>query len=283
MGCALRVSEPSLHPPAETPARTEKAPVLKVHMRSGELYVLDSWSLKAAETLDGEGKLFSLDRREQSHGRYSLPLDSIALVETDSTKKIHPAGLEAMAVLTTFWGVVSGICVADPKSCFGSCPTFYVEGGSADVPAAEGFSDSIASVLEARDVDALYDTRPSGRTFALRMRNEALETHAVRHVQLLAVRRLSGGRVFADTDGRMHPAVSVSPPIACRAPEGDCLPAVRSIDGIERSSAAAADDLAARETLEVDLPAADGPSGIVIGARQTFVTTFILYQTSAHA
>jgi hypothetical protein len=280
-GCALKVSEPSLHTPAETPARSKKVPVLKIHMRSGELYVLDSWSLNGGETLAGDGTLFTLDRHEKSHGRYSLPLDSIALVETDSMKKIHPAGLEAMAVLTTFWGVVSGVCAADPKTCFGSCPTFYAEGGSANVPVAEGFSDSIARILEARDVDALYEAHPAGRTYALRMRNEALETHAVRHVQLLAARRPAGGRVLADADGRLHPAVSLTPPIACRASEGDCLPAVRSVDGIERSSAADAEDLAARETLEIDLPAGDGSSGIVIRARQTLVTTFVLYQTMA--
>jgi hypothetical protein len=282
VGCAIPIHEPALHPPDEAPAQTKGIPVLKAHMKSGELYVLDTWRLGDDQMLRGEGTLYGIERSAGRRGQYSLALDSIALVETESTKNIHPAPLQFMAFLTTFWGAISAVCVADPKSCFGSCPTFYTEGEAApDVPVAEGFSDSIARVLEARDVDALYGAHPWGSTFALRMRNEALETQAVRRVRLLAAPRPPGGRVFAGADGRLHPAIAVTPPLACRAEDGDCLPAVLAMDGIERSSAADASDLAARETVEIDLPAGEGPSGLVIGARQSLVTTFVLYQTMA--
>jgi hypothetical protein len=244
--------------------------------------VLDTWALEEGRNqLRGEGKRYGIDRVQQSRGSFSLPLDSIALVEADSTRNEYPSGLQIMAVLSTFWGSLATVCAIDPKSCFGSCPTFYPEAGSADVPAAEGFSDSIARVLEARDVDALYDVRATTPTLALRMRNEALETHAVRRVQLLAARRPVGGRVLADGKGRLHPATSLEPALSCRASEGNCLPAIRARDSLERSSTTDPDDLATRETVEIELPAAEGPSGLVLGARQTLVTTFVLYQTMA--
>jgi hypothetical protein len=125
--------------------------------------------------------------------------------------------------------------VADPKGCFGSCPTFYLEGGGSDRPRAEGFSAAIARVLEERDVDALGAARRGGERVALTMRNEALETHAVRRVRLLA-----------------------APPAAGR-------------------------DLAARETVELSFPRSSaGPSGIVVSARHTMMSTFLFYQSLAY-
>ena len=280
-GCGVTIHEPKLHVPAETPRHEKGSPAIKAHMKSGEVYVLHTWSLSPEQTLRGEGREYGIDRVERSHGSFSLPLDSIALVETDSTRNVYPAGLQVMAVLTTFWGSLATYCSLDPKACFGSCPTFYAEGGSSDRPVAEGFSDSIAKVLEARDLDALFDVRPTSRSFTLLMRNEALETHAVRRVRLLAARRPAGGRVLADGNGRLYPATSIRPPLSCLAPEGNCSEMVRARDSLERSSLADPEDLAARETVELEFPPAEGPSGLVLGARQTLVSTFVLYQTMA--
>ncbi len=170
----------------------------------------------------------------------------------------------------------------DPKSCFGSCPTFYVEGGNPDRPDAEGFSSSIARALEARDLDALFGASASGRTLVMTMRNEALETHAVRRLRLLVAARPPGGRVLADPAGAFHPASGFERPRACRAPEGDCLAAIGAFDAIERASPADPDDLATRESIELLFEASPGKLGIVVGARQTLLTTYLFYQTMAY-
>jgi hypothetical protein len=208
-------------------------------------------------------------------------MDTIALLETSAVRTAYPGGLQGLAVMTTVFGSIAAICAADPKGCFGSCPTFYVE-GDADVPRAEGFSASIARSLEERDVDHLYRVRPAGRDFVLTMRNEALETHAVRSVRLLALPRPAGGRVFASPDGRFHPARQVLAPTECHAAEGDCLAAVGAVDHRERISLADGEDLAARETVDLVFPAVPGARGIVIGARQSLLSTFLLYQTMAY-
>jgi hypothetical protein len=111
------------------------------------------------------------------------------------------------------------------------------------------------------------------------MRNEALETHAIRSLRLMAAPRPPGGRVFADAGGLFYPATSPVNPLACEAPEGDCLQALEAWDGLERTSPADSLDLAARETIELTFPAMSGRLGLVVATRQTLLTTYLFYQT----
>jgi hypothetical protein len=280
-GCH-RVLTPELHPPGEVPVAHEDLPILKAHMTSGELYVLDSWKvIEDGRRLEGTGTLYSMDREEVSVGPVAIEIDEVALFETNQPDDVSSAGTVVLGIMTTVTGAVSVYCLANPKSCFGSCPTFYLEGAHAERPAAEGFSASFARALEARDVDALPAAGGSGR-LTLTMRNEALETHAVRRVRLLVAPRPAGGRVFAGIDDRFYPARNVTGPRACQAAEGDCLAAVASPDGEERASLADEHDLATRETVEIELAPAEGRVGLVLAARQTLLTTYLFYQSMAY-
>lgn len=279
-GCMT--SNPVLHGPDQVPRPKQTGSPLKVHLRSGNLVVLDSW-VETDSGLTGGGALYGLDRTLVGTGRFTVPADSIALLETE-THSVSRAGpsITFMGVWTALWTAITIQCVSNPKSCFGSCPTFYPEGGDSKVPAAEGFSSSIARVLEARDVDALWDAKVAERRFTLRMTNEALETHAVRSLRLFAAPRPAGGRVLQGTDGSFYPALEVRAPARCTGPEGDCLAAVGLLDGAERRSVSDSTDLAARETVELEFPAAAGPKGLVLAARQSLVSTYLFYQTIAY-
>ncbi len=278
--CAKTVHERHLYSHRAVPVRTQTKSDLKVHLHSGQLIVLETWRETDA-ALNGRGTLYGIDRGLLRTETFAIPFDSIALLETSSTKPVRPAGLTVLAVWTGLIGTVTGLCVADPKSCFGSCPTFYVNDGTGEVLQAEGFSASIARVLEARDVDALYRARPAGSRFSLRMTNEALETHAVRTVRVLAVPRPAGARIFATSDGRYYPASETLAPLRCTGPEGDCLAPLAGMDTLERYSLADSTNLATRETLELEFPSVTGRLGIVIGARHSLVSTFLFYQTIA--
>jgi len=282
-GCGHSVLNPVLHDPDEPPSPGKRSPMLKVHLKSGELLVLDSWRLSDDRSrLEGTGTSFSARREEGARGRQSVPIEAVALLETDSPEHVRPFGTSALAVMTTVFGALAAVCASDPKGCFGSCPTFYFPGEDEGRPVAEGFSASIARALEARDVDALFAGRPDGeRRLVLTMRNEALETQAVRRLRLWAAPRPPGGRVLADPAGRLHAALDLVPPAGCRAPEGDCLNATRAFDEKERVSGADPSDLATRETVELVFPAASGRVGLVVGARQTILSTFLFYQTMA--
>jgi len=282
VACSYVTQRPSLQTPTRAPRPGDDIRVLKAHMRSGDLYVLTGWQVTDSTVLDGTGVRYDARRVRQDSGDVSLPVDSIALLETNVAEAHYPFGLQGLGFMTVVYGAISAACLADPKSCFGSCPTFYVEGGPRNLPQAEGFSASIARVLEATDVDALYGARPNGRQFALVMRNEAQETHVVRSIRLRAVPRPAGGRVFATADGGYYTARRIASPAACAALEGDCLAAVRALDTLERRSLTDSSDLAARETVELEFPAVPGPAGVVLAARHTFVSTYVFYQTLAY-
>ena len=277
--CTQAVYGPRLLAPTDAPDRQEAhGGLLKVHLNSGELIVLSSWVQRDA-TLAGDGTRYNLQREATHQAHYVLPLDSIALLEAEGRVGSRSSGLVGMVVWTTLWGVVTGACVADPKACFGSCPTFYVATDSGETLAAEGFSASIARALEAKDLDALYAARAAGGAFTVRMRNEAWETHAVRSLAVLAAPRPADGRVLVSADGHFYPATRLRAPAACQADEGDCRVALRAVDGTERKSPADSTDLAAQETLELTFPAATGQLGLVLAARQSLMSTYLFYQT----
>jgi hypothetical protein len=280
MGCFRRV-ERQLVQPARFQTLDERSPFLKAHLRSGSLYVLHGWRVESATGLiQGTGRLLSPDRQVSDSGDFSFPADSVALFETNVLAKSGAnAALTVMAGVTA---IVAGVCIATPKTCFGSCPTFYFAEGSDSTLQAEGFSASIAPGLEATDVDALVRAAPRGRRLALRLTNEGLETHVVRYAHLLAAPRPAGGRVFVTPGGVYRQS---GPPVApddCHGREGSCLGPVRTLDGQERISLADSNDLAARETIDLEFAAPPpGDLGIVVTARQSLMTTYILYQELA--
>lgn len=283
-GCGKKAWTPTLHPPDQYREASRGAEYLKVHMRDGRLYVLSSWQHdEGRSALTGRGVLYDRERKRKGTPKaYSIPLDSVALLEANDSRTIQKFGFTWLGFWTTVYGVTTGICVSDPKACFGSCPTFYVYDGQGERLQAEGFSSSVARVLEARDVDALYFARPRDGRLEIRMTNEALETHAVRGLRLHAVPRVSGARVFAGADGHYYAAHSTSEPSRCHAPEGDCRDLVRAMDSDERESVTDSTDLAAREDVYLEFPRRDGPLGLVLSARNTFVTTYLIYQSIAY-
>jgi hypothetical protein len=269
--------------PAEVALANPQSPYLKAHMRSGDVFILSGWQVDSiARTVTGTGQRFDRNRQPQdSSATHVLALDSVALFESNVVTT-H-GSISALAILTVASTALTVACISNPKACFGSCPTFYIGEGTEAVLEAEGFSASVAPSLEATDIDALYRARPSSARFSVRMTNEALETHVVRWVRLLAVPRAPGDRVFATQSGDFWSASDIVSPARCAAADGDCVAAVRALDAAERFTASDATDLAAREVIELEFPEIRGDTvGLVIGSRQTLLSTFLLYQTLAY-
>ena len=268
-GCDPYRLKRGLTVPAQFQSLDGNSPFLKAHMHDGRVYVLSSWKVDSEnQTVIGQGKVLNVNREVLETGEFTIPVDSVAIFETNIVDDIS-AEILANACIT---GCSTPID-------FGSCPTFYVSNGNQPLLQAEGFSTSIAPVLEASDVDALYRARPTDNRFEVQMKNEALETHVVRHVDLLAVKRQSGSRVFLTADDTFWETDTIVNPSAASAPEGDCLPLLQEIDGQERFSEADPEYLAMRETLEIEFDTVpDGSTGVVIAARQTLMSTFLFYQ-----
>ncbi|MDE0400339.1 MAG: hypothetical protein OXL96_21295 [Candidatus Poribacteria bacterium] len=282
-GCGSTLKR-KLTPPAQFQSLDNSSPFLpflKAHMHNGRVYILSSWKVDSEnQTVTGQGELLNANREMLETGKFTIPVDSVAIFETsvDSGN-----GREILAYGGL--GVLAGslIILADASDgavdLFGSCPTFYVSDGNRPILQAEGFSASVAPSLEASDIDALYHARPANSRFKVQMKNEMLETHVVRHVDLLAVKRESGGRVFQTADGTFWETDTIVEPNAAAAPEGDCLKLLQHIDGQERFSEADSEYLAARETLDIEFEnVPDGSTGLVIAARESLMSTFLFYQ-----
>lgn len=291
-----------------------KAKYLKAHLRSGEVVVFSKWTIDdARREVAGTGEKMGLDRLVAVPGEYRVGFDEVALYETNTV--VTSPVVTAMAVVTGISVAISIACLTNPKACFGSCPTFYAAddqtldraGGRRGqrVLQAEGFSDSIAPSLEKHDIDALWLTSGRGGPLSLRMTNEAYETHVIKQADVLAVARPAGGRVFSDGE-TLWLAPRVRAAAACSSALGACTEEVKAVDGVERKSLTDAEDLAKRETIDVVFERAETGTGsvsatgtasrtgtatetaplasneprlaVVIGARQTLVTTFLLYQ-----
>lgn len=289
-GChASNVERSTLHPDALSQfssARVKQlnasSPYIKAHMKNGRLYLFDKWDVdQKSSTIVGHATLFSPLRDTLGQSGYTIGLDSIAILETNVIENSGSA-----TAITLFMGITAAFtvnCIVNPKSCFGSCPTFYVDDGKSLRLQAEGFSSSISPSLEATDVDALFCGVSKDGKVKVVMKNEALETHVVRHVDLLAVPRNEGCRVFATTDYQFWESPLQHSPVAATGSEGDCLSKVIAADGNERFSTADDKYLGAKEEVGLRFRVKPGTAyGLVVGCRQTLLPTYLLYQTLAY-
>lgn len=282
LACAPTRVRRTVTQPSQASTLDRKSPYLKAHLRSGYVYLLDSWQVDTSGTLViGRGSLLTPNRLVEGQGEFRLPVDSVALFETNLLQR--GGAVTALSVMTGITAAVTAVCIASPKSCFGSCPTFYLADSAGSFLQAEGFSASVAPALEAVDVDALYRARVTGRDFPLHLRNEALETHVIRYADVLAVPRPRGGRIFHTPDGQFRSAIGLRPPAICADTGGDCLQAIAAFDGRERTSLSDSLDLATRETIDLEFdPDVPGARGLVITFRQSLMSTYLLYQTLAY-
>ncbi|MBC8374724.1 MAG: hypothetical protein H8E26_01695 [FCB group bacterium] len=251
-------------------------------MKDGQVYVFSEWKVMGRENLiQGNATLLSIDRDVLKTGSFKISIDSVAIIESNKVITSSPAN--ALSFLTGLSGVVTGICLANPKACFGSCPTFYTSNGDSMVIQAEGFSSSVAPSLIATDIDALYSAAIRDEIFEIEMRNEALETHVIDYVDLLLLPKSSDDRVYYDSDGLYWESSCILSPSECYDQAGDCLADIIEYDGYEWFSEADSFNLAEQEIIEIQFDnLTDDRYGLIIGARQTLLTTFLFYQTLSY-
>jgi hypothetical protein len=182
---------------------------VKAHLLDGTTVTYPNGVELVHGMLRGAGRRYDLALRELPSVSV-IPLDSVLGMESYSTV-IDGGATAGYSILATAGVIVvaAGVAIAaiaiqcahDPK-CFGSCPTFYSDSAGTFRLEAEGFSYSIASLFEARDVDRLRTTaRPDG-SVRLEVRNEAYETHYLNHLELLEVRHAADEFVLPDARGR---------------------------------------------------------------------------------
>ncbi len=278
IGCSVKIQNRILTEPDNISTLNKAAKFLKAHMLNGNVYIVSEWIIFDDETkVIGQGKYLNLNRELINEGDFTISVDSVAIFESNIVST--SGSVSASTVVTGASLVLTAYCISNPKACFGSCPTFYADINGQSKLVAEGFSSSVAPSLEKTDIDALFQVQPKGNKVKLTLTNEALETHVIKYANLLAFPKIDG-RVYHDTKDGFYQSGNVISPAIANSNNNDCLPLIKNYDSKERFSLTDSLNLATKETIEltfVDLP--KNNIGIVIGCRQSLLSTYLLYQT----
>ncbi|MGI8842868.1 MAG: hypothetical protein ACR2HZ_04145 [Gemmatimonadaceae bacterium] len=255
---------------------------VKAHLLDGSTVVFGGGAFVVRDSVRGTGVGYDIRLASTGTRSWTIPLDSVLAMET-----FRQATNVGTSVLTTLLASAATFAVASvlAVAIFGSCPTIYSvpDTGGTPVLEAEAFSASIAPLLEGRDVDRLT-LRPNalGRV-RLEVRNEALETHYINHLELLAVRHGAGEMVLPD--GRGIPVAVrgiIAPSVATDRVGRDLRPVFEAMDdrlfASDPGSIATAleGDLEERLELAVPAPKADS-AALVLTMRSSLLNTVLMY------
>lgn len=265
------------------PENVHSKAFLKAHHRNGNIYILrDTWKFDSIKnTMSGQGSLYNLNRSLLFNGELEIPIDSISIFETN-TKIQNPesARIAGITVLAALDVVIGLVCLSNPKACFGSCPTFYInENDNFHFANAESFSNAIAPAMEYNDIDALYHSEEIIDSFMLTMKNEALETHCINELKLLAFQINERERVLHSPDDKFYLSDSTYFLSSALAQEGDVLQLLNRNDRNERFSWADEKKLNSKENIFLTFENVEVGEelGLSVRFRQSLMTTYFIY------
>ena len=268
-----------VQPPAASAEPTFVESPVRAHLLSGRTALFPEGAWFRAQEITGAGSLYDLDYSDLGTIE-SLPMDSIAAVETYSTE-VDGAKSFGVTLLAT-----AGAALLTPPllvAIFGSCPTVYSEGADGLMLEAESFPNSIVPLFEQRDVDPLrVAARPDG-TVELEVRNEALETHYINHLELIDVQHAEDEYALPAPEGRAFVLRGrVVPSRATDRMERDVRPMLAAEDDRVFSTAsttlegATPDDVMDHIDLVFPRPAAD-TAAVVLRLRNSLLNTVYFY------
>ncbi|HZD80077.1 MAG TPA: hypothetical protein VE646_08555 [Actinomycetota bacterium] len=283
--CVVIFRHPDVAPVETTADSVAIRSPVKAHRVDGATVIYEDGVVLVRDTLRGNGVSYDL-RLSPSRSVPLLPVDSVVALESYQTRVNAAASIIVSTILTAplAAGVALAIACATNPKCFGSCPTYYSREGDRFVLEAEGFSYSIAPLLEARDVDRL-GARPSpDGVLRLEVRNEALETHYHNHMELLAVAHAPDERVLPDPRGEPIAVRGALAPVTAVDRAGrDLGPVVAVADGHAFESdrrllgEAATGEL--RDFIELSVPRPEGVDSValILRLRNSLLATVLLY------
>jgi hypothetical protein len=257
---------------------------VKAHLADGGTVIYPGGLVLRGDSVFGSGTRYNLMLTD-SGPVGSLPIDSVVAMESFSSS-VRPAEtffVSAAATVGVSAIAIAIACAIDPK-CFGSCPTIYSDSAGTAVLEAEGFSYSIAPLFERRDVDRLRAQPDAAGVLRLEVRNEALETHFINHLELLHVAHAADEWVAADAAGQPVAVRALAAPARARDRAGrDILADIAMHDGrvfqTDGGTLAAAtpDDLDDWIDLEVPVPAGTDSVAVAFRMRNSLLATVLLY------
>lgn len=166
--------------PLAPPVQVENP--LKVFLKNGRVVIYSDGAQFVNNEIIGSGSVYE-------NSTYLLMVDRIVLDSVEVMTSYDSSLQQPASFLASLIGSAGGLAgtVLLAKAVFGSCPTIYSGEGNEGVLESELFSNSIVKLFEHRDVDRLSIQPDTDGYITLDVRNEALETHYINHLELLEV------------------------------------------------------------------------------------------------
>lgn len=262
-------------------------PYLKIHFKNGEVCIFeDYWKIDSDENvIYGYGSLYDYNRNRINQGQLSFNIDSIAIFETNDLTD------NPVQQLYTYYGAllvgnlaVTIYCRLNPKSCFGSCPTFYLDKkDNLHYADAEGFSSAVLPSLEYGDVDALEKIYMKDDKFNLTLKNEALETHYIKNISLYTFQIQENQRVFhskfENENDKFYLCENTYSLTSASDEVKDITNELKHIDKFERFSLSDSNNLLSKEEIILNFDDIKNTKnlGMQIHFRQSLMTTYFFY------
>jgi len=253
---------------------------VKAHMKDGSTVVFAKGVSVTRTHVRGDGTSHDLELARRTPVT-ELKLEDVAAMEQYGFE-VDTAATVGLSILA-----VAGIAAAAAGTAvavFGSCPTVYSNPGQGARLEAETFSYSIVPLFEARDLDRLSAGMDPDGSLRLEVRNEALETHYINHMQLVEVRHAEAEAVMPGPSGG---ALVVGPRVRARAAVSrdgaDLAPTLALSDGeasrasAMRLAAAGASDLDDWIDVTFDAPPGSERAALVLRARSSLLNTVLFY------
>lgn len=255
---------------------------LKAHMKNGDVYLYaEGWNTdNETRYLEGECKGFDANRYLFHSGYKKILIDSISVFETNKPlPSKDKSRMVAMGIITGMDVVLGIICLTVPKACFGSCPTFYLgDDSNVNYADAEGFSSSICKALEEGDIDALNNTKTAKNEFTLTLKNEAMESHAINKISVLAAKRYLNHRIYQTPDNKFFSANKLTELQSAHENGKDISSLLKAFDHQEYFNVTDSNQLNKKEIIELTFSNSNAmQKGLILKFRQTLLTTFLFY------
>ncbi len=252
-------------------------------MYNGDLYVFGrNWRYDAEQDiLTGSAQLYNANRNLQYSGETKINGDDVAIFESNAL--FESKANQRISALTSITGIkvaIAGLCVTNPKACFGSCPTFYLnEEDNFHYADAEGFSNAISPALSYADIDALPRTFDEDSVVTLFMKNEALETHCIKNLSIISVEVDANQEALHLTDNNFITSELKHSPIKATHESNDINHLLNQDDRKELFISSDSNNLKSKTEIFLDFDTKSNSDSMALELhfRQSMLTTYLIY------
>lgn len=266
--------------PTSTRSDSIRSPI-KAHLADGSTVMFPNGAVVSATGITGYGQHYPLLSDAPTY-RPSVPMDSVVAVESFNGRFFPVQSVVVSAAATA---ITAAFVATAAVALFGSCPTVYVDSGAGPLLQAEGFSYALSPLMEHRDLDPLRVSPDANGVIRLELRNEAMETHFINHIELVTARHAVGTRLVPDQHGHPVTVGGFARLDAARDRAGrDVHSALATADGQLYSTAPAVLAGAREGDLDdwIDLYISDLPAGdslvVMLRLRNSLLNTILLYE-----